>query len=767
MEPLVTVHPRECGFTLEAPLRNRFWYEADGYEPMSSAVYRTVASDADVLLDIGAHVGYYSLLGKEAAPTATAVAVEASPENAVVLQRNVDASAHPDVRVVPAAFGDRSGMVTFHLAEASDNGGLSSHPNAPTVATVEVPMVTAAELDLPAGRKLVVKIDVEGHELEALTGLEPVFSTFEDVRLLVELNPKCLREAGSGPDQLIGRLESLGFRLFALGEEDWSWREIRPGRPWSEFVDETGYANIYCAPATRCRTVSAVMHYGGTGGAERSHAELAESMVRQGFMVHTVVPEPELGLHDELVKVGSAVTVVPHLDWWMLWPDEDEGAPDAWTRRRLFDETLLASLRDVGADIVLTESGVIPQGALAAAALGLPHVWYVREFGDLDHGLVFPGGRDRYAGAVRELSDLVLTNSSAVRDYLFGDNGDGVSVLNPVPRIDAEVRAGRSGDGPWTVGVVGSLAESKGQADAIEALALLLADDIRVRLVLVGDGREGSQRVLAELAERRGVQEQVEFRGVVTDRAAAYGGIDVVAVTSRSEAFGRVAFEATALGLPVVYADAAGPSEYMEPGVTGLPYTPTDARGLADALRRLHDEPDLGDRLVAAARRAFEDPARRQAFDERVRELFGALGARRARPVLDDVLGSVVGTASDHILQTASDGVSLRVEREIQLRRQLQQKYAEALDALRQRVEAHEALMIEHDRLEGRLRQAEEACDGARQVTDLLRAELTNMANSSAALAASRDALQRDLDAIRSTRTWRFRSMLLAMVGRR
>jgi len=90
LEPLVRVKPVDCDFVLEAPARNADWYEKTGYERMSSAIFRTVCADADVVLDVGAHIGYYTLLAMSSAPNATVVAVEASPNNADVLRRNVE-----------------------------------------------------------------------------------------------------------------------------------------------------------------------------------------------------------------------------------------------------------------------------------------------------------------------------------------------------------------------------------------------------------------------------------------------------------------------------------------------------------------------------------------------------------------------------------------------------------------------------------------------------------------------------------------------------
>jgi FkbM family methyltransferase len=640
VESLVRVQPLDCDFSLEAPERNRDWYEVRGYEPASTALFRTVATGADVILDIGAHMGYYSLLGASAAPGATVVAVEASPENAEALRRNVAESS--GVRVVNAAFAAAPGTATIQLTEASDNSGFSGHPNSPTERSVEVPAVSVDELGLPAGDRLVVKLDVEGHELAALTGLQAVFQRFSDVRLLVEMNPKCLTLAGSSADELIERLRGLGLRLFVIDEDTRSWHELRPGSDWRDLVDVARYANLYCVSAERSRTVSAVLHSGGIGGAERSHAEMVESLVRQGSMVHTVIPEPDAGLGDALRRLGGSVTVVPPFAWWALWPHEEEEQPSGWTARNLVHEPLVRSLREIGPDVVLTQSGVIPQGAIAAAALRTPHIWYLREFGDLDHGLVMPRS---FGATVRALSARVVTNSAAVRDHHVVGNVEGVTVLHPAPVLPgapqhAQAAPEPRGTRPWTLGVVGSLNPGKGQVDAVEAVALLRSQGVDVPLVLVGPGTDQDRDRLTHRVAELGITQLVDIAGPSDVRSEVYARFDAVAVTSRAEAFGRVPFEAAAAGLPIIYAAAGGPAEYLSDGVTGLAYTPENPADLAASILRLREEPEKAGALVAAAQEVLLGKARRQEYDDAVRRLIAEVADRDEPNGVRDLLGA-------------------------------------------------------------------------------------------------------------------------------
>jgi len=760
VERMVRMQPLGCDFTLEAPERHRPWYESRGYEPMSTALFRTAAGAADVVLDIGAHVGYYTLVAASARPSATVVAVEASPANAEVLQRNVDAAGKGAVRVVAAAFGATTGRATIHLTEASDNNGLSGHPNSPTLGSVDVAAIQGSDLDLPPGRTLLVKLDVEGHELGALSGLEGTFARYDDVRLLVELNPKCATAAGSSADALVERLRAFGFRLFLVDEDGRTWQELRDGTGWADLMDPGGYANLYCVLRERCTTISAVIHSGGLSGAERSHTEIVESLVRQGCMVHTVVPGEDLGLRAELLRLGGSVTQVPPLPWWMHLPAERQDTREGWPTGAWVSPEVLGAIAGVGPDVVLTETGVIPQGALAAAALGLPHIWYLREFGDRDYGLSLPGGREAFGHVVRALSDRVVANSAAVRDHLVG-GADDVTVLHPAPRVpvseqgegDAARQAARQA---WTVGIVGSLNPGKGQADAVSAVALLRDEGVVARLVLVGPGTPDEYERLEQLARHHGVDDRVEIVAPQSDRAAMYARFDAVAVTSRSEAFGRVPFEATAVGLPVVYADAGGMVEYLRPGATGLSYPPGDAAGLAAAFRSLAADPGLGRRLARTAQDELLGSERHEEFDRAVLSLVTDAAARRAPAApFRSFVGALVRGAADE----AQAAARWRVEA------------SATHDTLSRVVEEHESLVSRFHQIEADFRAS--FLEGTARATELdqsrannarLRGEvaeglerLERCEQAAAATSARVVDLESQLRLIRGSRTWRAR----------
>jgi hypothetical protein len=175
-----------------------------------------------------------------------------------------------------------------------------------------------------------------------------------------------------------------------------------------------------------------------------------------------------------------------------------------------------------------------------------------------------------------------------------------------------------STNGRFALGIVASLQVGKGHADLIRAIARPSLRETTIRLKFFGAGSVADRKRLRSLAKELDVSDRIEFVPHMANRAEIYGALDIVAVTSRAEAFGRIPFEATAAGRPVIYAASGGIVEYMVPGETGLSYEPGDIDELARNITTLNQDASLPERLVAQAdthfRLLFSQPARGSAL---------------------------------------------------------------------------------------------------------------------------------------------------------
>lgn len=148
----------------------------------------------------------------------------------------------------------------------------------------------------------------------------------------------------------------------------------------------------------------------------------------------------------------------------------------------------------------------------------------------------------------------------------------------------------------------GTAAADKGTYDLVRALRRLWAEGCDVTLVLTGPMLSAARAFFAALPDDE--RARIRILGFVSKREQAdvLAATDVLALPSRTDSFGIAFLDAWANGVPVIGANAGGIPGVVADGVDGLLVPYGDVPALAEALRRLLDDPALRQRLGAAGR---------------------------------------------------------------------------------------------------------------------------------------------------------------------
>lgn len=161
----------------------------------------------------------------------------------------------------------------------------------------------------------------------------------------------------------------------------------------------------------------------------------------------------------------------------------------------------------------------------------------------------------------------------------------------------------RQGEGQLRVLLAARLLWDKGLSEYVTAARQLRAQGRDLVFLLAGDRDLGNPAAVPEAVVREWVDEGVlEWLGHVDDMPALLASVDIVVLPSYREGLPRGLIEAAACALPLVTTDVPGCREVVDDGVDGLLVPVRDARALADAIARLHDDPELARRLGHAAR---------------------------------------------------------------------------------------------------------------------------------------------------------------------
>jgi FkbM family methyltransferase len=170
-------------------------------------------------IDVGAHIGYYSLkAAKKVGPDGRVLAIEPNPHTAAELRENIRHSGAHQVEVEEVACSSAEGTLELFSASRANTGRASlARQNATVGSSAPVKFqVRARPLDdVVRERKLmrvdVIKADVEGAEHVVLLGSQETLRRFRPV-LMLEFVDRQLRAMNSSAEQLTAFLTNLGYQ---------------------------------------------------------------------------------------------------------------------------------------------------------------------------------------------------------------------------------------------------------------------------------------------------------------------------------------------------------------------------------------------------------------------------------------------------------------------------------------------------------------------------------------------------------------------------
>lgn len=177
-----------------------------------------VLQPGDVVLDVGANIGWYSLILNKLAPDGVDIyAFEPHPGNRALLEENVRRNAASGVHVVASAVSDHSGEQDLFVYSGANTG---RHSLLPINSGERIRIQTTTLDEFWSGRNLgqrvprFIKVDIEGYELMALRGGQGVLSRCPTV--LFEYSPRFMQAAGQAPEELLDLMFGLGFQCSRL-----------------------------------------------------------------------------------------------------------------------------------------------------------------------------------------------------------------------------------------------------------------------------------------------------------------------------------------------------------------------------------------------------------------------------------------------------------------------------------------------------------------------------------------------------------------------
>jgi len=218
--------PNDCGPALYLSSKGK-------YEPFETSLFISSVCKSDVVFDIGAHVGYYSLISSKLAKKV--FAFEPEKKNLKLLRKNLRLNRVDNCQVVETAVSDKNGKIKLYLSQTSSGDhSISQKKNS-------FELVDSLALDNFASKikslPNLLKIDVEGAELTVLQGAKRLLSRKELREILVKVTKN------TNSNKVIKLLHDRGFTLFLIDKHR---KELYPfsRREFRRLLDKYGFINI-------------------------------------------------------------------------------------------------------------------------------------------------------------------------------------------------------------------------------------------------------------------------------------------------------------------------------------------------------------------------------------------------------------------------------------------------------------------------------------------------------------------------------------------
>lgn len=209
-------------------------YAGGSFEPNEFALLSAVLRPGMVFLDGGANDGLYSLFAaRRVGPEGLVISVEPSGREIERLRANVELNGLTNAQPRRLALGTQAGTATLSIAEHGHEGqntlGLRvSNPTVETVGHETVPMETIDNVVSQMGltRLDFIKLDVEGSEVDALSGARATIGRFRPLMLLEAEDERLASQHRTKAD-FVAMIDDLGYELWVFDQLD---AQLRPAR---------------------------------------------------------------------------------------------------------------------------------------------------------------------------------------------------------------------------------------------------------------------------------------------------------------------------------------------------------------------------------------------------------------------------------------------------------------------------------------------------------------------------------------------------------
>lgn len=335
------------------------------------------------------------------------------------------------------------------------------------------------------------------------------------------------------------------------------------------------------------------------GGGEVALLELIDAIKAE---VDICVILPRAGQIQRMLANENVKTEIVDIPWWVRH-DVIAVGPRRHARVTKSLKGLRKHLDTFRPDVCMTNTSVIPWGAVAARMKGVPHIWYIHEMIDEKSEIKYEPGLDLVTQLIDQLSDKVIANGEYCENTLGNDMSQAkIMTISPIlhlglqnkkmnkpPLLYKTIRATKE---PIIL-IPARIVDGKGQMDAVKSIKNLHDQQRPTHLVLIGTSEELYRKKIEAYAVRNHIVHLIHILPFVDNPQPYIACADIVLNTSRLESYGRSTLEAMHAGTPVIGANNSATGYIIDDGVNGMKYKTGDDVELTKKIKMVLDDHTL------------------------------------------------------------------------------------------------------------------------------------------------------------------------------
>ena len=187
------------------------------YGELDTKIIREEIHEGDIVIDVGANIGYYTLIFAQLVGSSGKVfAFEPESKNFEILKKNIEINNYPNIVAEQKIVSDKSGIVKLFIAEHGIVGHrINQQKSSQKFIEVESIILDNYIKKLNLDSKInFIKIDVEGSEPKVLEGAKEIMQKSNQLKIFTEFNRESVKEYGVEPKEMIDLLYRNGFKIY-------------------------------------------------------------------------------------------------------------------------------------------------------------------------------------------------------------------------------------------------------------------------------------------------------------------------------------------------------------------------------------------------------------------------------------------------------------------------------------------------------------------------------------------------------------------------